>query len=236
MREQYSNRSSGTVQATSEAGHATSRGSPTAGVGVQDGGGIIQDERRPTGRRVPHVSGAARRRAGAVLGGVTVRPWCIISSPRPAASSGSGARGSSLSSRVGGTRREHTTSERGVPSLSAPGVHSGPRGRGSLRELAAIAARRVLDFTAMATRTRTQVFLERLGRRYPSAAAAIEEDVAEYRRLTPAENDAVVAGLARSAMEILRGRADFAEAMAEEEPPAPDYPALMRRLMNRKHP
>jgi hypothetical protein len=45
-----------------------------------------------------------------------------------------------------------------------------------------------------------------LDARWPTRAAEIEEDVAEYRGLTPEENDAVVCGLARSAMEILRGR------------------------------
>ena len=70
--------------------------------------------------------------------------------------------------------------------------------------------------------------------RWPTRAAAIEEDVAEYRNLTAEENDAVVCGLARSAMEILRGRPDFAEAMEEREPPAPDYDAIMRRLRLKK--
>lgn len=81
---------------------------------------------------------------------------------------------------------------------------------------------------------RTREFVRRLDARYASRAAEVEEDVADYRHLTPEQDDAVVAGLARSAMAILRGRPDFADAMAESEPPAPDYPALMRRLMARR--
>jgi len=80
---------------------------------------------------------------------------------------------------------------------------------------------------------KTRAFVKALDARYSSLAAELEEDVADYRNLTMAENDAVVTGLARSAMEILRGRPDFAEAMAEHEPPAPDYAALMQRLMAR---
>jgi hypothetical protein len=73
-----------------------------------------------------------------------------------------------------------------------------------------------------------------LAERFSSLADEVEEDVADYRRLTPEDDDVVVSGLARSAMEILRNRVDFEEAMAEEEPPAPDYDALMQRLIARK--
>jgi hypothetical protein len=73
-----------------------------------------------------------------------------------------------------------------------------------------------------------------LDARWPTRAAEIEEDVADYRGLTPEENDAVVCGLARSAIEILRGRPDLAEAMAEREPPAADYDAIMARLRRKR--
>ena len=76
--------------------------------------------------------------------------------------------------------------------------------------------------------------MKALEARWPTRAAEIEEDVAEYRGLTPQENDAVVSGLARSAIEILRGRADLAEAMEEQEPPAPDYDAIMARLRRKR--
>jgi hypothetical protein len=87
----------------------------------------------------------------------------------------------------------------------------------------------------VAAHPRTRQFVKKLDARYASLAAEVEEDVADYRQLTPDENDAVVSGLARSAMEILRSRPDFAEAMAETDPPAPDYEALMRRLIGRRN-
>lgn len=77
---------------------------------------------------------------------------------------------------------------------------------------------------------RTRAFVRALDARFATLASEVEEDVADYRGLTPEQNDAVVSSLARSALEILRARADFAEAMAEQEPPAADYDSLMRRL------
>jgi hypothetical protein len=73
-----------------------------------------------------------------------------------------------------------------------------------------------------------------LDARYSTLAAEVEEDVADYRNLTPEQNDAVVSALSRSAMAILRGRADFRQAIAEQEPQAPDYETLMRRLMAKR--
>jgi len=81
---------------------------------------------------------------------------------------------------------------------------------------------------------RTRAFVRALDARYSTLAAEVEEDIADYRALTPEQDDAVVRGLSRSAMEILRGRSDFPQAMAEQEPPAPDYEALMRRLISRR--
>lgn len=73
-----------------------------------------------------------------------------------------------------------------------------------------------------------------LAARWPTRAAEIEEDVADYRGLSAEENDAVVSGLARSTIAILRGRPDFAEAMEEQEPPAPDYGAIVARLRRKR--
>jgi hypothetical protein len=70
--------------------------------------------------------------------------------------------------------------------------------------------------------------------RYGTLAAEVEEDVADYRHLTPEQDDVVVRLAARAAMQILRGRPDFAEAMAEIDPPAPDFEALRLRLMARR--
>jgi hypothetical protein len=81
---------------------------------------------------------------------------------------------------------------------------------------------------------RTRAYVKALAARWPTRASEIEDDVAEYRGLTPEENDAVVSGLARSAIEILRGRPDFAEAMAEQELPAPDYDTIMARLRRKR--
>jgi hypothetical protein len=81
---------------------------------------------------------------------------------------------------------------------------------------------------------RTRAYVTALGARWPSRAAEIEEDVSDYRGLSPEQNDAVVAGLARSTLEILRGRPDFAEAMQEQEPPAPDYDAIIGRLKRKR--
>ena len=58
--------------------------------------------------------------------------------------------------------------------------------------------------------------------------------MSEYRGLSPEENDAVVAGLSRSTLEILRGRPDFADAMEEQEPRAPDYDAIIARLRRKR--
>jgi hypothetical protein len=76
--------------------------------------------------------------------------------------------------------------------------------------------------------------VKKLSARWPTRAAEIEEDIAEYRGLTPEANDAIVSGLARSTIEILRGRSDLAEAMEEQEPPAPDYDAIMARLRRKR--
>lgn len=86
----------------------------------------------------------------------------------------------------------------------------------------------------MTARPRTREYVKRLDARYDSLAAEVEEDVRDYRGLTPEQNDAIVAALARSAMEILRSRPDFRVAIAETDPPAPDYESLMRRLMARR--
>lgn len=87
---------------------------------------------------------------------------------------------------------------------------------------------------AVAVHPRTREFVKKLNARYPSLADEVEDDIADYRGLSPEQNDAVVTGLARSAMEILRNRPDFRDAMTEVEPPAPDYEALMRRLIARR--
>jgi hypothetical protein len=73
-----------------------------------------------------------------------------------------------------------------------------------------------------------------LAARWPTRAAEIEDDVVEYRGLSPEENDAVITGLSRSTLEILRGRPDFAEAMEEQEPPASDYDAIIARLKRKR--
>lgn len=88
----------------------------------------------------------------------------------------------------------------------------------------------------MPTPTRTLRYVKMLDDRFRTLADEVEEDIADYRHLTPAQNDTVVSSVARSAMQILRSRPDFAEAMAEEDPPAPDLEALMRRLMARRRP
>jgi hypothetical protein len=73
-----------------------------------------------------------------------------------------------------------------------------------------------------------------LDERYGTLAAEVEEDVADYRHLTAAQDDVVVRAAARSAMQILRSRPDFAQAMIEVDPPASDFEALMLRLMARR--
>jgi hypothetical protein len=73
-----------------------------------------------------------------------------------------------------------------------------------------------------------------LDARYATLAQEVEDDVADYRHLTPEENDAVVLAAGRAALEILRSRPDFEAAMAEVDPPAPDFEALWKRLMARK--
>jgi hypothetical protein len=80
---------------------------------------------------------------------------------------------------------------------------------------------------------RTRAFVRALDLRYSTLAAEVEEDVSDYRTLTPEQNDAVVSGLSRSAMEVLRSRDDFKQAMTERDPPASDYESLIRRLMKR---
>lgn len=72
--------------------------------------------------------------------------------------------------------------------------------------------------------------MQGLAARYASLADELEEEVSEYRLLTAEQNDKVVAGLARSAIAILRERPDFVIVMEEQESPAPDYQALMQRL------
>lgn len=82
---------------------------------------------------------------------------------------------------------------------------------------------------------RTPRYVERLdaSRRRP-LVEQLEDDVASYRNLTPAQRSATVDAVLRAGREVLRVRPDFRQAIAWRDPPAPDFPALWARLMERR--
>jgi len=82
---------------------------------------------------------------------------------------------------------------------------------------------------------RTRRYVARLdAARARSRAEQLEDDVAAYRGLTPAERAHTVESVCRSAWQILKSRPDFKRALEVRDPPAPDFDQVWRGLMARR--
>jgi hypothetical protein len=81
---------------------------------------------------------------------------------------------------------------------------------------------------------RTRKYVERLDRlNARPLAEQLEDDVAPYRDLSPAERARTVEAVLRASWQILRSRADFREVIAQRDEPAPDLESIWKRLMDR---
>jgi hypothetical protein len=79
-----------------------------------------------------------------------------------------------------------------------------------------------------------QRFVAQRDRARRTLAEELEEELAPIRGMSLEEKGDWVARTCRAAWAILRSRPDGARLVAEREPPAPDYPAIWRRLARRR--
>jgi hypothetical protein len=81
---------------------------------------------------------------------------------------------------------------------------------------------------------RVERFVALRDRARRTLAAELEEELAPIRGMSLEEKGDWVVRTCRSAWAILRSRPDGGRVIAERESPAPDYPAIWRRLARRR--